>query len=75
VSLQCAAAQTGKDSFFLANDPKLLDIMERQGLQFALHTIPVMLWEVLWQCIVLLLLGSVVAGFEVLRCTVVMCDT
>jgi hypothetical protein len=40
VSLQCAAAQTGKDSFFLANDPKLLDILERQGLQFALHTIP-----------------------------------
>ncbi len=41
VFLQCIAAQSGnKDSFFLANDPKLLDIMDRQGLQFALHTIP-----------------------------------
>lgn len=36
----CAAAQTGKHSFFLANDPRLLAIMEHQGLQFALHTIP-----------------------------------
>jgi hypothetical protein len=41
VLLHCTAAQSGKkDSFFLANDPKLLDIMDRQGLQFALHSIP-----------------------------------
>jgi hypothetical protein len=39
--LHAAAAQPGKDSsYFLANDPKLLEIMEQQGLQFAVHIIP-----------------------------------
>lgn len=38
--LCCAEAATGKDAYFLANDPKLLEIMQRQGLHFAVHTIP-----------------------------------
>jgi hypothetical protein len=33
-------AKTGKDSFFLANDPKLLEIMQQQGLHFAVSIVP-----------------------------------